>query len=51
MLFPVLLLIKRQIVELSHPLLENIDLGKPLQSSKRFGKREKHDSGKSIKLE
>ena len=42
MLFQLLLLVKRQIMELSHPLLENIDLGVSFSINKKFSKKDKH---------
>jgi hypothetical protein len=45
MFFPVLLLMKRQILELSHPFLDNLDRqAKTL--SKQFSKKEKQDSNR-----
>ena len=49
LMFPLLLLIKRQIIELSHPYLENIEL-KQFYSSKRLYKKDKADSSKSMKI-
>ena len=51
MLFPVLLLIKRQIIELSHPFLDNIGLAKQMKSGKKFMKKDRQDSSKSLKQE
>lgn len=49
MLFPVLMLIKRQIIELSHPILDNIGINKQNLNSRRFGKKDKDKQDYSFK--
>ena len=46
-LFPLLLLMKRQLLELSHPFLENMTISKHnLSSAKQFGKKDKKEKVK-----